>query len=60
MKAKWIAERGVVTPGGDPYYICSNCRGGGHLHGVESYTPHPNYCPDCGAKMENGECDEES
>ena len=52
-KAKWIHIIGVATPGGDPYYECSNC-GYGRCYGVEYPEPLENRCPYCNAEMENG------
>ena len=52
MKAKWIHITGVVTPGGDPYYECSNC-GRGRCWGVEHPKPLEERCPNCDAEMEN-------
>lgn len=53
--AQWEIVYGVVTPGGDPYYVCSNCNQGGHCYGIEHLTPHPKICPNCGAKMINND-----
>lgn len=52
-EAYWVADntKTLVTPGGDPWVICSRCKGGGHVDGIEQ----PNFlaiCPDCGASME--------
>lgn len=49
---KWERVRGVVTPGGDPCFICPACRDkdSEHISGIE----HPvtwNYCPVCGIKL---------
>ena len=49
-EATWILIRGVFTPGGDPYYECSNC-GYGRCYGVEHGGPPADECPNCGAKM---------
>mgnify|MGYP003312759730 CR=1 FL=1 len=46
---KWIIVNGVITPGGDPLYKCSNCGNGQHLYGVENPIE-KKFCPDCGSK----------
>ena len=37
------------TPGGDPVYICSVCKEGSHVYGVEHRRQYDE-CPDCGSK----------
>lgn len=49
-EAKWIRIRGVATPGGDPYYECSNC-GHGRCYGIEHPEPLQVVCPYCTSKM---------
>lgn len=49
-EAKWIHIRGVATPGGDPYYECSNC-GHGRCYGVEHPESLEEECPWCNATM---------
>ena len=46
---RWIKIGGILTPGGDPCYKCSNCGGGEHLNGIE-FPQHLDICPDCGSK----------
>lgn len=47
---KWLLEE---EPDGKPYcFHCSVCDDDFHRIGVTIAT---NYCPDCGAKMDNGE-----
>lgn len=48
---QWVRIRGVATPGGEPYYECSNC-GYGRCYGVEYPKPLQSVCPNCGCKME--------
>lgn len=52
--ARWIPIHGVMTPGGDPYYECSNC-GYGRCYGVEHPKPLEDVCPNCAKKMEGVE-----
>lgn len=47
---KWIAVRGVATPGGDPYYECPYC-GWGRCYGIEHLEPMPEKCPNCEAEL---------
>lgn len=47
---QWVRIRGVCTPGGDPYYECSNC-GHGRCYGVEYPEPLELVCPYCACKM---------
>ena len=38
-----------LTPGGDPVYICSVCKEGRHVYGIE--TPRQcDKCPNCGSR----------
>lgn len=59
---KWITVHGYCTPGGDPVWACSECGKGRHVYGIE----HGSYgrdvsdgqwkaCPNCGARMKEGE-----
>lgn len=50
---KWEVVKGVLTPGGDPYLICPVCHdeASGHMGGIEN-PKHWNYCPVCGAELE--------
>lgn len=59
---KWIEVHGFCTPGGDPVWACSECGKGVHVYGIE----HGSYgsdvsdgqwkaCPNCGAKMKDGD-----
>lgn len=50
---KWEIVKGVITPGGDPLYVCPICRSrySEHINGVESHC-HWNYCPVCGIRLE--------
>lgn len=50
--ARWEIEKKAVTFG-DNYFVCSNCKQGGHCYGVENLTPHPKICPNCEAIMIN-------
>lgn len=45
----WKPVHGVITPGGEPLYVCSNCGQGEHLYGVEN-PKKMRYCRDCGSK----------
>lgn len=47
----WALVKNACTFGGEPYYQCANCHGGGHQYGVEGLRRHPKLCPDCGAIM---------
>lgn len=55
MTAEWIQDNTQhwFTPGGDSVYVCSNCGGGRHVFGIESWENQPKICPDCGAEMIN-------
>ncbi len=52
--ARWEVVRGVLTPGGDPLLRCPRCRSreSEHLGGIECNRAHWNYCPHCGAHMD--------
>lgn len=51
---RWIHVRGGFTPGGDPYYACSECNYG-RCFGVEHPKPLERVCPFCGALLEGPE-----
>lgn len=46
--SRWRQERGGLTPGGTPFYVCGLCGNTGHLHGVE-YPKRKMICDVCGA-----------
>lgn len=49
----WIlghVPAGMCTPGGNRPWICSEC---GAVKSWRMDKPEDNYCPSCGAKMEN-------
>ena len=51
-EGKWEIVHGVLTPGGDPLYICPFCHSNDsmHINGIES--PYElDTCPRCGAKL---------
>jgi hypothetical protein len=54
VHARWEVVRGVITPGGDPLLRCPRCRSreSEHLGGIECNRAHWNYCPICGAHMD--------
>lgn len=54
VHAHWEVVRGVLTPGGDPLLRCPRCRSreSEHLGGIECNRAHWNYCPICGAHMD--------
>ena len=54
VHAHWEVVHGVLTPGGDPLLRCPRCRSreSEHLGGIECDRPHWNYCPHCGAHMD--------
>ena len=46
---KWKELKGsYMTPGGTPIYICGQCGGSEHLHGVE-YSRRKIFCDECGS-----------
>ena len=49
---EWERVRGVVTPGGDPCFVCPFCHNPNseHLGGIEM-PARWNYCPNCGAEL---------
>lgn len=50
-EARWEHVLGVITPGGDPCYRCSNCKGT-FVFGIEQKIKiPPDKCPKCGIKM---------
>ena len=64
VRGKWIKVGGFYTPGGDPVWECSECGKGRHVYGVEHGTYGADIsdgqwvaCPNCGARMEDGESD---
>lgn len=64
VRGKWIKVSGYFTPGGDPVWECSECGKGRHVYGVEHGTYGADIsdgqwvaCPNCGARMEDGESD---
>lgn len=48
--SRWVGlkEPGMVTCGGNPYYVCSNC---GEPYGSHDIYPRYSYCPGCGDYM---------
>ena len=47
---KWIkSSKCVMTPGGDPLWVCGNCGCGEHVYGIENVNEFKRYCPDCGS-----------
>ena len=49
--AKWGKLIGVITPGGDPAYECSNCHST-FIFGIEQEIKQPpEECPNCHYKM---------
>lgn len=55
---EWCKVHGLVTPGGDPVWRCSNCGKGIHVFGVEHHSYGADIadnqwvaCPNCGAIM---------
>ena len=44
---RWVKTHGGITPGGTPVYVCGNCGGSEHLHGVE-YRKRKVFCDKCG------------
>lgn len=48
---QWKVKKGnYITGGGNPLWCCTNC---GYEVGASLIPPKYNYCPSCGAKMEN-------
>ncbi len=47
----WMRLHGVMTPGGDPCWICPLCKGGEHVYGIENMRGHKDKCPICGARL---------
>lgn len=46
---KWKELKGgYLTPGGTPIYVCGECGGSEHLHGVE-YPRRKMVCDQCGS-----------
>jgi uncharacterized OB-fold protein len=43
---RWIVKRDTIT--GAAYGECTSC-------GMRQYAGHTKYCPNCGARLENGE-----
>ncbi len=52
QSTKWELVIGVITPGGDPLYICPVCRDkkSKHINGVETHC-HMDKCQVCGTKL---------
>lgn len=50
--SEWVGlkEPGMVTCGGNPYYVCSNC---GEPYGSHDIYPRYRYCPGCGDYMKS-------
>lgn len=49
IKGEWRIIHGVLTPGGDPCWVCSNCGKDEHVCGIETpYTQHF-ICKNCGS-----------
>lgn len=48
----WERLSGVITPGGDPVYICPNChdKKSQHINGIETRKI-MHECPNCGVKL---------
>ena len=44
---KWKEVHGYATPGGTPVFVCAQCEGSQHLHGVE-YPKRKMICDNCG------------
>lgn len=53
---KWIECDHEKWSGGTFAYICSECGGAYHLN-IEQTIAVWNFCPNCGAKMEEGDAD---
>ena len=53
VNGKWEIIKGVLTPGGDPVYVCPFCHSeeSEHLGGIEN-PRRWYYCPVCGASLE--------
>ena len=48
---RWIKDpkaENCLTPGGTPYYVCDQCGGSGHLHGIE-FPRRKVFCDQCGS-----------
>lgn len=48
---KWKEIDGIITPGGDPCYMCPNCGGDRHLYGVENTENYHHECKECKTKL---------
>lgn len=46
---RWVKVRYVVTGGGDPCYVCSNCGQDEHVYGIEHHDKHKE-CRNCGCR----------
>ena len=44
---RWKKVHGYISPGGTPAFVCGNCGGSEHLHGVE-YPRRKIICDNCG------------
>ena len=51
MEARWFID--FVYMDGTARWVCGNCKGGGHIYGIESEVDQPKVCPNCGAIMTN-------
>lgn len=47
----WKELKGIVTPGGDPYWICPVCAGDGHVMGIETLDNSHYECAECKTKL---------
>ena len=47
-KLEWQELHGVLTPGGDPCYVCPVCGKGQHVYGIESPESYTHTCANCG------------
>ena len=52
VSGKWLEEKGFVTAGGDPVYICPSCKNEAsrHVYGTEHRRAWK-YCPCCGTEL---------
>ena len=51
-RGRWAVVHGVMTPGGDPCFVCPFCfdKNTEHLGGIEMPMLW-NFCPNCGAEL---------
>jgi len=52
IKGQWLKIHGVFTPGGDPAWFCSICKGDEHLYGIECLENKHEVCKNCGSHNE--------